>query len=105
MSDFDTLETILTKWPNDQNDPTGIKTGENILRKIFGVLFVNRNGNVVPLQQQINRKVSTRPITRNEASIVSGAGFMPKRSKIAKIRPKKRKVNINKQSINFKKER
>ena len=33
----------------------------------------------VPLQQQINRKPSTLPITRKEASIVSGAGIASNR--------------------------
>ena len=58
---------------------------EKILRKIFRDLFVNRNANVVPLQQQINRKTSARPITRNEASIVSGAGIARNRSEMPKI--------------------
>jgi len=39
----------------------------------------------VPLQQQINRKPSTRPITRKEASIVSGSGFKPNQSEMLKI--------------------
>ena len=39
----------------------------------------------VPLQQQINRKPSTRPITRKEASIVSGLGFKPNQSEMLKI--------------------
>ena len=47
-----TLATLVGK---------GVIEGENILRKILGDWFVNRNGNVVPLQQLINRKVSTRP--------------------------------------------
>ena len=39
----------------------------------------------VPLQQQINRKPSTRPITGKEASIVSGSGFKPNQSEMLKI--------------------
>lgn len=39
----------------------------------------------VPLQQQTNRKPSTRPITRKEASIVSGSGFKPNQSEMLKI--------------------
>lgn len=39
----------------------------------------------VPLQQQINRKPSTRPITRKEVSIVSGLGFKPNQSEMLKI--------------------
>ena len=51
-------------------------------------------------QQQINRKPSTRPITRNEASIVSGSGFKPNQSEMLKIAVDGERDN--KQSINFK---
>ena len=59
----------------------------------------------VPLQQQINRKPSTLPITRKEASIVSGAGIARNRSEMLKIAVKSDVRVLTKQSINFKKER
>ena len=52
VADFDNWKTILTKWPNDQNDRMIIE--KTVLKKnwkIFWKLFENRNAGVVPLRQ------------------------------------------------------
>ena len=52
---------------------------------------------------KINRKPSTLPITRKEASTVSGAGIARNRSEMPEIAIKSDERVLSKQSINFKK--
>ena len=54
-------------------------TARVVETETFSQRFVNRNGGVVLLQRQINRKVSGLRVTSEEASVVSGAGVEPKR--------------------------
>ena len=76
-----------------------------LFRVLFGLNICKSAIFFVPLQQQINRKPSTLPITRKEDSTVSGAGCASNRSEMLKIAVKSDVRVLTKQSINFKKER